>query len=234
MPRYSLSLIESAPASSSAGSPLPPTALSPSTLSQRLHELPLVTSPTTASARLAQLSPILTVPPFDAIGRRRCSSPGAFLHMIREDETLRWDVDEGVGDVSRRASERKTSLGLDDIASPVQPVCQLAWSRKTSATSGYSDTMAGGDGSWTESRKTSLADDDRLGTSPDRAPRVVSPTMSHSYEDDIDDRRLMVPGPPAVGPRASLSVPTFHLVIDDADITSPSQPHSDASDEVSS
>jgi len=150
--------------------------------------------------------------------------------MIREDETMRWDVDEGVGDVSRRPAERKTSLGLDDIGSPMQPVCEMAWSRKTSATSGYSDTMAAGDGSWTESRKTSLADEDRLGTSPERAACAISATMSHSYDDDIADRHLTVPGPPIVGPRASLSVPTFHLVIDDADVTS--QTHVDASDEA--
>ena len=150
---------------------------------------------------------------------------------------MRWDVDEGVGDVGRRPAERKTSLGLDDIGSPMQPVCESAWSRKTSATSGYSDTMAGGDGSWSESRKTSLADDDRLGTSPDRAtcsPEratcAPNPAMSHSYEDDIGNRHLVVPGPPVVGPRASLSVPTFQLVIDDADVAG--EPHSDISDEV--
>ena len=205
--------------------------LSPS--SSRVHRLPLATSSTTASTRLAQLSPVLTIPPFDVVGRRRCSSPGAFLHMIREDEAMRWDVDEGLGDVGRRPAERKTSLGLDDIGSPMQPVCELAWSRKTSATSGYSDTMAGGDGSWTESRKTSLADDDRLGSSPERAACVVSPAMSHSYNDDIDEQqRLTVPGPPIVGPRPSLSVPTFHLVIDDADVTC--QTCSDASGEQAS
>ena len=231
MPRYSLSLIESTSAAADAPVPAAAHDLSPSS-SQRLHRLPLVSSPTTASSRLAQLSPVLTIPPFDVVGRRRCSSPGAFLHMIREDEAMRWDVDEGVGDIGRRPAERKTSLGMDDIGSPMQPVCELAWSRKTSATSGYSDTMAGGDGSWTESRKTSLADDDRLGTSPERAARAVSPTMSHSYNDDPDDQRLAVPGPPIVGPRASLSVPTFHLVIDDADVTSQTT-HSDASDDAS-
>jgi len=143
---------------------------------------------------------------------------------------MHWDIDEGVGDVGRQPAERKTSLGLDDIGSPMQPVCESAWSRKTSATSGYSDTMAGGDGGWSESRKTSLADDDRLGTSPDRAECAPNPTMSLSYEDNIGDRHLMVPGPPAVGPRASLSVPTFQLVIDDIDVTNRS--HSDISDDA--
>jgi len=153
--------------------------------------------------------------------------------MIREDEAVRCDVDEGVGDVgSRRPAERKTSLGLD-IGSPMQQpsACESAWSRKTSATSGYSDTMAGGDGgSWTESRKTSLVDDDRLGTSPDRTC-AANAAMSHSYEDDVADHCLVVPtGPPVVGPRASLSVPTFQLVIDNADITS--QPHSGSSEDA--
>ena len=210
--------------------PVPATTHDLSSLSRRLHRLPLVTTPTTASARLSQLSPVLTVAPFDGVGRRRCSSPGAFLHMIREDEAVRWDVDEGVGDIGRLPAERKTSLGLDDIGSPMQPVCDLAWSRKTSATSGYSDTMAGGDDSWTESRKTSLVDDDRLGTSPDRAACSTNPTMSHSYADDIGERHLLVPEPPVVGPRPSLSVPTFQLVIDDVDVTS--EPRSHVSDEA--
>jgi len=228
-----LSSIESTAAASAADVPITATAhdLSPTVLSRRLHRLPLVTTPTTVPARLTQLSPVLTVAPFDAVGRRRCSSPGAFLHMIREDEAVRWDVDEGVGDVGRLPAERKTSLGLDDIGSPMQPVCELAWSRKTSATSGYSDTMAGDrDESWAESRKTSLVDDDRLGTSPDRMTCPTNPTMSHSYEDDIGERHLMVPGPPVVGPRASLSVPTFQLVIDDVDVTS--EPRSHVSDEA--
>ena len=231
MPRYSLSLIESAPASTSAGMSVDVPAQDLS-LCRRLYRLPLVTSPVTTSARLAQLSPILTVPPLDAVGRRRCSSPGAFLHMIREDEAVRWDIDEGVSDVGRRPAERKTSLGLDDIGSPMQPVSEAAWSRKTSATSGYSDTMAGGEGGWTESRKTSLADDDRLGTSPERATCAADPTMSHSYEGDIGDRHLIVPRLPVVGPRASLSVPTFQLVINDTDVTG--EPHSDIFDEASS
>lgn len=227
-----MSSIESAPASSAVDLPVPAAThdLTPSVLFRRLHRLPLVTNPTTVPARLAQLSPILTVAPLDAVGRRRCSSPGAFLHMIREDEAVRWDVDEGVGDVGRLPAERKTSLGLDDIGSPMQPVCELAWSRKTSATSGYSDTMASGDDSWAESRKTSLVDDDRLGTSPERAVCATNPTMSHSYKDDIGDRHLLVPGPPVIGPRASLSVPTFQLVIDDVDVTS--EPRSHISDEA--
>lgn len=215
MPRYSLSSIEST-SSSVSDVPVPAAVhdLSPSS-SQRLHRLPLAASST--STRFAQLSPVLAIPPWDMVGRRRCSSPGAFLHMIREDEAATlccWDVDEGVGDVGRRPAERKTSLGMDDLGSPLQP--ELAWSRKTSATSGYSDTMP--PGSWTESRKTSLADDDRLGSSPERVARAASPTMSHSYNDDVDDQRLAVPGPPVIGPRPSLSVPTFHLVIDDADV----------------
>lgn len=65
---------------------------------------------------------------------RRCSSPGSFLHMIREDVT---DCPTGGGDDLWPAvgdlSLRKTSLGLDD-SSPVGD-----WSRKTSSTSGYSD-----------------------------------------------------------------------------------------------
>jgi len=151
--------------------------------------------------------------------------------MIREDEAVRWEVDEGVGDVGRRPAERKTSLGLDDIGSPMQPVCESAWSRKTSATSGYSDTMTGG---WSESRKTSLAEDDRFGTSPERTTGAANPALSQSYEDDIGNRHLLVPRQPVVGgpPRSSLSVPTFQLVIDDADV--PGQPHSDVSDDASS
>jgi len=225
IPPRSLPSIESVPALTAPDVLSAATAqdLLPSALCRRLYRLPLVTGPTTTSARLTQLSPVLTVPPFDAVGRRRRSSPGAFLHMIREDEAIRWDIDEGVGDVGRR----KTSLGLDDVGSPMQPVCESAWSRKTSATSGYSDTMPGGDSSWTESRKTSLADDDRLGTSPERAT-CADPTLSQSCEEDIGNRHLVVPGPPVVGPRPSLSVPTFQLVIDDADVTS--ELHRDISD----
>jgi len=222
--------MESPPASAATDVPVPTTSheLSPSALCRRLYRLPLVSSSTTTSARLTQLSPILTIPPFDAVGRRRCSSPGAFLHMIREDEAVRWDIDEGVGDIGHRPAERQTSLGLDDIGSPMQPVCESAWSRKTSATSGYSDTMMGGDGS----RKPSLADDERLSTSPDRATCAPNPSLSQSYEDDIGNRHLMVPAPPVVGPRTSLSVPTFQLVIDDVDVHS--EPRSDISDEASS
>jgi len=149
--------------------------------------------------------------------------------MIREDEAVRWDIDEGVGgDVGHRPAERQTSLGLDDIGSPMQPVCEWAWSRKTSATSGYSDTMMGGD----SSRKPSLADDERLGSSPERVTCAPNPSLSQSYEDDIGNQHLMVPAPPVMGPRTSLSVPTFQLVIDDVDVNG--EPRSDISDENSS
>lgn len=64
---------------------------------------------------------------------RRCSSPGSFLHMIREDVT---DCPTGGDDLWPAVGDlglRKTSLALDD-SSPVGD-----WSRKTSSTSGYSD-----------------------------------------------------------------------------------------------
>lgn len=209
-PRHSLSAIESPPTVSSSSTD------ASSSVSRQLHYLPLVTT-SVATTRFNQLSPILAVPPFEGVGRRRCSSPGAFLHMIREDEAVRWDVDEGVGgDVGRR----KTSFVLDDICSPVQPICELAWSRKTSATSGYSESMVGGDVSWSsESRKTSLIDDDRLGTSPDRAA-CSSDTVSQFYQDEI---AAHLAPPPTVGPRPSVSVPTFQLVVDDADVSSQSR-----------
>ena len=63
---------------------------------------------------------------------RRCSSPGSFLHMIREDvidSTITgedWSVLGNIGG-------RKTSFGFDDLS----PVCD--WSRKTSSTSGFSE-----------------------------------------------------------------------------------------------
>lgn len=64
---------------------------------------------------------------------RRCSSPGSFLHMIREDVT---DCPTGGDDLWPAVGDlalRKTSLALDD-SSPVGD-----WSRKTSSTSGYSE-----------------------------------------------------------------------------------------------
>ena len=92
------------------------------------------------------------------------------------------------------------------------------WSRKTSSTSGYSE-MASFDGGFsvTPSRKTSLADEERTGASPERTGGVgaagLQPPDLGFYEDAIDDR-LIARGPP----RPSASFPTFQLVVDDADV----------------
>jgi hypothetical protein len=152
---------------------------------------------------------------------------------------VRWEDDEfdvddcdGCGRNSH-STRRKVSLGLDDAGSPMRG-CDAMWSRKTSSTSGYSDMLSfDGGGSLVTSRKTSLADEDRTGASPERISSIgyggavggsssicgdetigLHPPDLGFYDDVIDDQPMMSRAPP----RPSASFPTFQLVIDDADV----------------
>ena len=181
-------------------------AVSPASLCQHLEQLNLLSlsaiptvstalvvghAPRTAARYSSQLSPVLgghslgVFPDTGSAIRRRCSSPGAFLHIIREDGGSgdQWDDDEAAI-AAVDFSSRKTSLGMDD-GSPIRPDAG-SWSRKTSSTSGYSEMT---DGSGT-SRKTSFASDERLSiySNPSRK-------ASGASEDERDQlERLLLGG----------------------------------------